>query len=96
MTVDIDNIIHHPAAPASQYGRLELRDLARSLACLGDEQREVILLVGLEGLSYAEVARVLDVPIGTVMSRLSRGRRQLRELMHARRMPEPVSKRKPS
>ncbi len=94
--VDIDNIIHHPAAPASQDGRLELRDLARSLACLGDEQREVILLVGLEGLSYAEVARVLDVPIGTVMSRLSRGRRQLRELMQARRMPEPVSKRKPS
>jgi RNA polymerase sigma-70 factor (ECF subfamily) len=96
VTVDIDNVLHHPSAPANQDSRLEVRDLARSIACLGDEQRQVVLLVGLEGLSYAEVARVLDVPIGTVMSRLSRGRRQLRELMQARRMPEPVSKRKPS
>ena len=45
------------------------------------EQRQVILLVGLEGMAYDEVAAVLNVPVGTVRSRLSRGRDQLRQLM---------------
>ena len=45
------------------------------------EQREVVLLVGLEEMSYADVALALDIPIGTVMSRLSRGRERLRALM---------------
>ena len=58
-----------------------LRDLERSLAELSEEQREVVLLVGLEQLSYKETARVLGIPSGTVMSRLSRGRERLRELM---------------
>ena len=44
------------------------------------EQREVVLLVGMEGMSYVEAAQVLGVPIGTVMSRLSRGREALRQL----------------
>jgi RNA polymerase sigma-70 factor (ECF subfamily) len=95
-TVDIDNVLHHPAAPPDQDHRLELRDLARGLALLPVEQREVVLLVGLEGLTYVEVARVLDIPIGTVMSRLSRARRHLRELVEARRMPAPAALRKPS
>ena len=64
-----------------QEGAVELRGLARSLAQLSDEQRQVILLVGLGELSYAEAAGVLSVPIGTVMSRLSRGRECLRGLM---------------
>ena len=71
----------HVASPPAQYGRLELRDLASALARLPEEQRQVILLVGLEGMSYQEVATVLDVPIGTVMSRLSRAREALRRLM---------------
>ena len=60
---------------------LELRDLDAAIGKLPLEQRQVILLVGLEGMSYEEVAEVLDVPVGTVRSRLSRGRDQLRRLM---------------
>jgi RNA polymerase sigma-70 factor, ECF subfamily len=60
---------------------LELRDLERALGKLATEQREVILLVGLEGMAYEEAAAVLQVPVGTVRSRLSRGRDQLRRLM---------------
>jgi RNA polymerase sigma-70 factor (ECF subfamily) len=60
---------------------LQLRDLAVALGKLQPEQRQVILLVGLEGMPYEEVASVLNVPVGTVRSRLSRGRDQLRRLM---------------
>ncbi len=63
-----------------QGKRLELRDLDRAIARLPQEQRSVILLVGLEGMRYEEVAAVLDVPVGTVRSRLSRGREALRRL----------------
>jgi len=64
-----------------QGKRLELRDLERAIAKLPEEQRSVILLVGLEGMRYEEVAEILDVPVGTVRSRLSRGREALRRLM---------------
>jgi RNA polymerase sigma-70 factor, ECF subfamily len=67
--------------PPHQGKRLELRDLERAIATLPEEQRAVILLVGLEGMRYEEVAAVLDVPVGTVRSRLSRGREALRRLM---------------
>ena len=66
-----------PRAGAS----LQLRDLERAIKLLPEEQRQVILLVGLEGMRYEEVAAVLDIPIGTVRSRLSRGREMLRRLM---------------
>jgi RNA polymerase sigma-70 factor (ECF subfamily) len=64
-----------------QGSRLELRDLERAMAKLPEEQRSAILLVGLEGMRYEEVAAVLDVPVGTIRSRLSRGREALRKLM---------------
>jgi RNA polymerase sigma-70 factor (ECF subfamily) len=60
---------------------LSLRDLERALARISEEQRQVILLIGLEGTSYEEAATILDVPIGTIRSRLSRGRTSLRSLM---------------
>jgi len=66
---------------ADQGKRLELRDLDRALARLPEEQRTVILLVGLEGMRYEAVAEVIGVPVGTVRSRLSRGREALRRLM---------------
>lgn len=66
---------------AAQSDALELRDLANCLMRLPAEQREVLLLVGLEDLSYADTAQVLGIPAGTVMSRLSRGRERLRALL---------------
>ena len=69
------------ATGARQDDALAIRGLARALAQLPEDQRRVVLLVGLEEMSYAEAARVLGVPIGTVMSRLSRGRDRLRGLM---------------
>ncbi|WP_240002481.1 sigma-70 family RNA polymerase sigma factor [Oleisolibacter albus] len=65
-------------SPADQDDRIALRDMARALSVLPLEQRQVVLLVGLEGLPYQDVAAVLGIPIGTVMSRLSRGREALR------------------
>jgi len=64
-----------------QSDPLQLRDLDAALRRLPAEQREVLLLVGLEQLSYLEASQALDVPVGTVMSRLSRGRERLRALM---------------
>ena len=69
---------------ATQNDRLEVRDLESALRQLPDEQREVLLLVALEDLAYAEVADALGIPVGTVMSRLARGRERLRLLMEER------------
>lgn len=63
------------------------RDISNALQHLAPEHREVILLVGLEQLSYEETARVLVVPIGTVMSRLTRARERLRALMSGETNP---------
>ena len=72
---------------AAQDDRLALLDLEAALQLLPAEQREVLLLVALEDMSYAEVAQTLAVPIGTVMSRLSRGRERLRQLLAQRAEP---------
>ena len=60
---------------------MALGEMAKALASLPPEQGRVVLLVALEGLSYQEVAEILDVPVGTVMSRLSRARERLRALL---------------
>jgi len=65
----------------TQWPHMQLADLARGLRTLPEEQRCVVLLVGLEGLKYEEVAEALDVPVGTVMSRLHRGREALRRFV---------------
>jgi RNA polymerase sigma-70 factor (ECF subfamily) len=82
VSVDDDSVAESEFAVASDQMRsLEMRDLDYALQRLPTEQREVVLLVGLEEMSYADVALALDIPIGTVMSRLSRGRERLRALM---------------
>jgi len=66
--------------PAQTQG-LAVRDIKQALNHLPDSQREVILLIGLENMSYQETADITGVPVGTVMSRLSRGRQTLKTLM---------------
>jgi len=69
------------ARPPTQEDALRHRDLVRALGDLPEEQRSVVLLVSVEDLSYGEAAKVLDIPIGTVMSRLARAREKLRRAM---------------
>lgn len=69
------------AAPTPGATRSDILDLQRALGSLAAEQREVVLLIALEDMSYADVSRALGIPMGTVMSRLSRGRERLRKAM---------------
>ena len=68
-----------------QIARLRLKDMEVALQKLPEDQRSIVLLVALEGLSYQETAELLDVPIGTVRSRLSRGRQELRRALNEAR-----------
>ena len=80
-TDPIDEEMPELAQRAAQGDSLLVRDLDRSIALLPDEQRAVLLLVTIEDMSYEEVARTLGIPMGTVMSRLSRAREKLRAMM---------------
>jgi RNA polymerase sigma-70 factor (ECF subfamily) len=82
-----DDELPLPPQRASQQDGLELRDLDRALALLPPDQREVLLLVGLEELSYAEVAAALNIPQGTVMSRLSRARARFKAVLAGEAAP---------
>jgi RNA polymerase sigma factor (sigma-70 family) len=79
MLDDVDDAVL--ARPATQEDGLRGDDLLRGLAALPEEQRSVLLLVTVEDLSYAEAAKVLGIPLGTVMSRLTRAREKLRKSM---------------
>lgn len=68
---------HHPP----QEDRLRQQDILDAIGQLPEEQRSVLLLVSVEDMSYAQIADVLAIPIGTVMSRLSRARERLRQIL---------------
>ncbi len=92
-TFPIDTVEEgHLGVGATQEDSLRWRDLQRCLDALPEEQRLVIMLVSVEDLSYAEVGQVLGIPIGTVMSRLSRGRERLRVMMEGERPALRVAK----
>jgi RNA polymerase sigma-70 factor, ECF subfamily len=81
INIPVEDVAPLLTVQSTQGSSLQLRDLDRALERLPEEQRQVLLLVGLEGMRYEEVAVVLNVPVGTVRSRLSRGRDMLRRLM---------------
>lgn len=81
------NDYQDPRPPSAEAG-LQLRDLEQGLAQLSPEQREVLLLVCLEEMTYEQVSAVLGVPIGTVMSRLHRARERLRAWMSEEKQPQ--------
>jgi RNA polymerase sigma-70 factor, ECF subfamily len=70
-----------PPVRGNQLDRVELMELVQQMGRLPAEQREVLLLAAVEELRYEEIAAVLAVPVGTVMSRLSRAREKLRTLV---------------
>ncbi|ODU05081.1 MAG: RNA polymerase subunit sigma-24 [Thiobacillus sp. SCN 63-1177] len=76
----LDEALDIPVS-GGQMEALAARDMHAALIRLPDEQREVILLVGLEQFSYAEAAQVLGVPVGTIMSRLARARERMRHML---------------
>ena len=80
-TVVLDDEMLEESVAPTQDDRLAVLDLQAALEQLPVEQREIMLLVGLEDMSYAEVAATLSIPVGSVMSRLSRGRERLRLLL---------------
>jgi RNA polymerase sigma-70 factor (ECF subfamily) len=67
--------------PARQYHSVTLKDLARAFDHLPEQEQQVVVMVGLDGMQYEDAAEALGVPMGTVKSRLSRARRRLRRLM---------------
>lgn len=75
---ELDDNLPELRQPPSQLDRLEVRDVLAALSRLPEAQRTALVLIALEDFSYAEAARVLDIPIGTLMSRLARGREALR------------------
>ena len=85
--VDIERVSATLPATADPTATRKMFELERALAQLPLERRQVILLVGLEGMSYEDTAGILSLPIGTVRSRLSRGRDALRKLLDMEERP---------
>jgi RNA polymerase sigma-70 factor, ECF subfamily len=75
------------AVRAEQETNISLKLIAQALDQLPDQQREILVLVSLEEMSYREAAEIIGVPIGTVMSRLSRARNHMQQLLEERGTP---------
>ena len=88
-TQDIENLADELSVGDSDPSLA--RDFVRALNGLSVEHREILLLVGLDGLSYREIAATLDLPIGTVMSRLARARGRLREALDNENAPSSIA-----
>lgn len=87
ITADLHGRENAASVPAPQSAAAELKEALRMLDGLAEEQRQTLLLIAVEGFEYAEVARIMNVPVGTVMSRLSRARDRLRERTYEHKQP---------
>ncbi|MGQ9366998.1 sigma-70 family RNA polymerase sigma factor [Azospirillum sp. ST 5-10] len=76
--VPVEDLADTLALSTPPADRTAVRDVVRAMAGLAEEQRQILLLNALEGLSYREIGEVLEIPVGTVMSRLARARERLR------------------
>jgi RNA polymerase sigma-70 factor, ECF subfamily len=81
----LEDVEGETGIPSAHEHAIIHRDMLRALALLPEEQQSVLVLVGVEDLSYAEAASIVGVPVGTIMSRLSRARNRLRSLMNGER-----------
>ena len=90
VTQPLDDEAFDAPVRATHTDMLEVADLDAALRELPIEQREVLLLVALEQMTYQQVAETLGIPLGTVMSRLSRGRERLRAMMEGRSISSPL------
>jgi RNA polymerase sigma-70 factor (ECF subfamily) len=81
LTVSLEDADHPPATPPTQTEEISARAMHEALQRLPPDQQQVLLLVGMEQMHYAEVAAQLKIPIGTVMSRLFRARERMRVLL---------------
>lgn len=79
-TLDLETLAVEPAIAAPQPGHIALAEIERAIQTLPLDQKEALLLIALEGVSYAEAANILGIPSGTLMSRLARARAALRTL----------------
>jgi RNA polymerase sigma-70 factor (ECF subfamily) len=86
-TVDEEGYSVNLIAATDPTASRQLHELDCALALLPEEQRPVILLIGLEGISYEDAAAILNVPLGTIRSRLARGRGLLRKLLDMEAVP---------
>jgi RNA polymerase sigma-70 factor (ECF subfamily) len=82
VTIDVEDIPETQATGATQQVGLELEDVSRALSIISGEQRQIISLIGMQEMGYDEAAERLNIPVGTVRSRLSRGREKLRLIMN--------------
>jgi RNA polymerase sigma-70 factor, ECF subfamily len=76
----LDAVLGDASTPPNQEQHVEVQDTLRMLSRLTPNQQSVLILIAVEGLSYEEAAEALGIPIGTLMSRLARGREQLRKM----------------
>jgi len=83
----INTELKEAAVPAAQEKHVEAENTLSMLSHLTPDRQSVLVLIAVEGLTYAEAAEALDIPIGTLMSRLARGREELRRLVSGEAVP---------
>jgi RNA polymerase sigma-70 factor (ECF subfamily) len=80
---DITELADDLSLSVAAYDGMAIREFSKALDALSVEHRQILLLVGLEEMNYREIAEELDIPMGTVMSRLARARERLRSLLQS-------------